>query len=351
MYKTNKTESLPPEANGFTSTQIDLFQNFLDDMNSDQLSNTIELWDAVPKYAFSTRNRMRRNGLLESVRLSFCHRGSTYDVVIQPARIETPSGSLETFPGEREEIVEDALRKLAAGKGQGFCDRHGPGVIFTSKQVCRLLDEHRHGIRCTHLSLSLQILLGTRIFISRTGEKKSFFASTIITELGAVSREDWRRDSSAKWYARFNSLIEGCILAKTYRQFDFARMMSHSSQIARWLYKRMAHLYLQASIDTPYRILLATIKRDSMLLNASSLRYDARSIEKSLKEMKQHRVLIDVQEDRRYGPRRMLIDVLYTLTPHPEFIRQIKAANKRTRMLLMQAETAKYANQSPSSSR
>ncbi|MCX8050234.1 MAG: hypothetical protein N3A55_11340, partial [Methylohalobius sp.] len=208
MRKTNSL-SLPPEANGFTSPQIALFQSFLGNERTSQFSNTIELWDAIPKYWASRRNRKRKNGLLESARLAFCHRGIAYEVMIHPARVETAQGKLiEVFPGEREEIIEDALRKLAAEKGRGFCDSHGPGVVFTTTQIRRLLEEHGHLINYPDLITSLRILLRSTISLAREGEKHAFFESSIITALGAVSREDWRKDPSAKWYVRFNSLIE-----------------------------------------------------------------------------------------------------------------------------------------------
>lgn len=330
-------EGNPPQRDGFLNAQLELFQRFLCDEDRHRFSNTIELWDAVPKYSISKQRQIRlRNpaGGIDPVTINFCYRGQEYVATLYPAKVQTKEGKwMEFFPTEREELVEDALRKLAAEKHMGFFDLHGPGVVFTSKQICRLLDEYKHGIRHAELVLSLHILLGTRVHLSAVGERNSFFASTILTELGTVSREDWRKDPSAKWYVRFNSLIEACIRSQTYRQFDFAKMMAHSSQLARWLYKRMAHLYLQASLLEPYRICLTTVKRDSGLLNASLLRHDAQTLEKALLEMKERGVLVETRQERRYGPRRTLLDVLYTLVPHPAFVRQVKLANKRALLL------------------
>ena len=44
-----------PENDSFKSTQLDLFQSFLcnTDEQHDRLSNTIELWDSIPKYSLS----------------------------------------------------------------------------------------------------------------------------------------------------------------------------------------------------------------------------------------------------------------------------------------------------------
>jgi hypothetical protein len=327
----------PPKTEGFAHPQMTLFQTFFCEDQKAQLSNTIELWDAIPKYSVSRQRQSRlRNaaGGLDPVTMNFQHRGQSYVMTLYPAKVLTREQKwIEFFPTEKEELVEDALRKLATEKGLGFLDDHGAGVTFTARELLSLLARHKHGIHYYDLINALEILRRTGIKIALAGEQKFFFDSSILTELGTISREDWRKDPSAKWYARFNSLIEACIRAQTYRQFDFAQMMAHSSQLARWLYKRMAHLYLQASITDPYRISLTTVKRDSGLLNASSLRFDARSLEKALSEMKTQGVLVDIQQERRYGPRKTLIDALYVLTPHPRFIRHVKLANKRAQWL------------------
>jgi len=330
--------SNPPLSQGFTSRQMELFQTFFgNEEEVGRLSNTIELWDAVPKYAISAKRQTRmRNTLggLEPVTMSFQHRGKTYAVTLYPAKVQDRKGKwIDRFPAEREELVEDGLRKLAADRQQGFFDKYSAGVVFTAKQLIGILSDHGHKINYYDLVTSLEILKGASVSLSRQGERKSFFHAPILTELGAVSLEDWRRDKSARWYVRFNSIIETCILAKTYRQFDFAKMMAHTSQVSRWLYKRMAHVYLQASLADPYQILLTTIKRDSRLLNAASLRHDAQTMRQVLAEMKSQDVLVGAHEQRRYGSHRRLLDILYTLIPHPTFIRQVKAANKRTKML------------------
>lgn len=325
-------EGNPPQRDGFLNAQLELFQRFLcDDEDRHRFSNTIELWDAVPRYGIGRARqlKLRKDGTLSSLKKSFCHRGCRYLMVLHPARIETDSGYMEFYPSECEEIVEETLKKLASERELGFLDNTGAGVVFSLNQLRRTMIELGHDVRYKRIVEALLVLNNTHIELSEEGSRRAFYSATILTELGTVSREDWRKDPSAKWYVRFNSLIEACIRSKTYRQFDFAQMMAHSSQLARWLYRRMAHLYLQASLLEPYRICLTTIKHDSGLLNASLLRHDAQTLEGALLEMRERGVLVEVQQERRYGPRKALLDVLYTLVPHPAFIRKVKLANKR----------------------
>ena len=60
---------VPPVPMAFKAMQTDLFQNFLvnNEAEKEPLSNTIELWDRLPKYSVSQveQNKMRtKEGLL-----------------------------------------------------------------------------------------------------------------------------------------------------------------------------------------------------------------------------------------------------------------------------------------------
>jgi hypothetical protein len=71
--------------------QLTLFQTFLpDDPRAGEYSNTIELWDAVPKY-FSSSTRMAQSrkagAYLPVLRHDFEHHRQWYTVEITPARI------------------------------------------------------------------------------------------------------------------------------------------------------------------------------------------------------------------------------------------------------------------------
>ncbi|RMD69951.1 MAG: hypothetical protein D6819_05525, partial [Gammaproteobacteria bacterium] len=297
------------------------------------LSNTIELWDAVPKYSVSRyrQAKMRKGGALKILKQSFRFRGTEYRMVLQPAKIETEQGEMEFYPSEREELIEDALRKMACQKGLGFMDRDGSGVFFTMAGLRRLLSEYGHTMSYPRIVESLQIMNRCTLQISLHGERNAFYSASIFPEIGAVSRDDWEKDPSAKWFVRFSPLVSKSIMDVTYRQLDLKRMMSHPMQLARWLHKRMAHLYIQASMLHPYGIRLSTILRDSGLLSYKEVRYAAREVEKALKILKEGEVITSYEAKKEYV-KRSLVDVHYALYPHPIFVRQAKASNKRMRV-------------------
>jgi hypothetical protein len=94
------------------------------------------LYDAVPKY-FSNHKimaSMREGGkYLPVLKREFEHKGDTYILHVRPARLLYPNGAeMEHYPSPREELVEEALRKIASDRVKGvyldslgifiFCD-------------------------------------------------------------------------------------------------------------------------------------------------------------------------------------------------------------------------------------
>lgn len=83
-------------------------------------------------------------------------------------------------------------------------------------------------------------------------------------------------------------------------------------------------------MTTPFEIRYCTIKRDSALLENYNLERKAiAALDAALDELKVQRVLLAVQKREITGLRGKIKDVVYTLTPFPDFVAQIKAANKR----------------------
>jgi hypothetical protein len=100
--------------------QLSLFQTFLYNTpkEKDRLSNAVDLWDCVPRYSVGRKaaNRARENGEFPEVFITtFHHRGRVYGCTITPANVKDLDGNRGYFyPGATEELVEDALRKLAS---------------------------------------------------------------------------------------------------------------------------------------------------------------------------------------------------------------------------------------------
>jgi len=340
MTSKKKTTQPPSEA-AFTGKQIKLFQSFLCNSESarDKLSNTIELWDGVPKYSISRQdmNKLRDSkGFLPTIERDFHYGGCAFTVKLRPARITDEEGNdKEFYPSAREEIVEDALRKIAAEQGHGFLAGQESGVMFTLHLLRKELKRRGHALSYQEIIESLDVMTGCRIEIA-AADGSGDYKSPILTDLMRVSRKKYLEDPQARWLVHFSPLVARSIHMLTYRQYDYHTMMSHTTQLARWLHKRLAHNYVNASITQSYTILFSTIRRDSALLEYNRLRDAVRKLDNALVELQEHHILLTFQKEERTGERSKILDVSYALTPHPQFVSQIKAANKRQNDALRQ---------------
>lgn len=328
-----KLEKNLSEENAFCATQLSLFQSFLCNgpEERDKLSNTIELWDGVPKYFMSRQdmNKQREKGILPTLEREFEYRGRVYTVRIRPARLTDQQGKdKEYYPSAREELVEDALRKIAAEQNHGFLDHQESGVIFTLHMLRQELRRRGHALSYQEVVEGLDVLAGCRIEI-HSADGTGDYQTPILADLLRVSRSRYKADPKARWMAHFSPLVTRSILSLNYRQYDYHAMMSHSTQLARWLHKRLAHNYVNASLLQPYTILFSTIQRDSGLLEYKEQRHAVRKLDEALDELKAHQILVEITKDARRGARGCILDVVYRMLPHPVFVGQIKAANKR----------------------
>jgi sensor histidine kinase YesM len=180
--------------------------------------------------------------------------------------------------------------------------------------------------------LSLKILARSSIeILSKDGKDgEGFTISSYFSGLSAVSRNKLAEDPQAKWIVQFHPLVTQAIDALTYRQYNYAQMMSHRTQLARWLHKQLSLKFTFASLITTFEIRYSTIKRDSALLDGYKLERQAvAALDAAWDELKASGVLSTVTKSEIRGSRRKLEDVVYTLTASLNFVAEIKAANKR----------------------
>ncbi|MGZ8219412.1 replication protein [Methylomagnum sp.] len=342
MTTTDQEKPLtPPTESDFQGNQLDLFQTFLcnTEIERDRLSNTFDLWDSIPRYSVSRQQMTKirkEKGFLSLLCIGFQYRGQMLEARIQAARILDEKTRTETdyYPSANEELIEDALRKIAAEQRSGFFNKqtYRSGVIFTLYALREELKRRGHARSYQEIILSLNILAGSIIEIHSVDNKnwEGFTKSAYITGLSAVSRTQLSEDPDAKWLVQFHPLVTQAIDAVTYRQFNYAQMMGHTTQLARWLHKQLSLKFTFASLTTPFEIRFSTIKRDSALLEGYKRTTDAVNVlDAVFNELKAGGVLMSVKKDLITGPRGKIEDARYVLSPSREFVAQVKAANKR----------------------
>lgn len=323
------------------SIQYDLFTTFFGD--TAELSNTIELWDTIPKYTVSQRiqNRLRKDGRLQVHEQRFVYAtrkdGKRVEtecfVAIQPASIKTGDGYRDYYPSIDEELVEEVIRKIFADQQ---CGRHDPAnaeswVRFSVQMIRRELKARGKTRSADEIKRSIEILRHTHISLYLEGAQEPIYSAPILSDVTRVTRQQYLDDTSQTWLARLPALISKSVNELTYRQFNYGVLMSLSTQLSRWLHKRLSHTYTNASVLDAYQILFSTIKRDSALLPYARISDNLRALEVAFRELEACRVLLSWErmDERREG--RRLTDVKYCLRAHPDFTKDVKAANARLR--------------------
>jgi hypothetical protein len=338
-----KKNPLPPKEDDFDSPQISLFRDLLcnTDDERDSLSNVFDLWDGIPRYAISRQqqDKWRKAGTFPQLYdISFHYRGRELKATIQPSWIKDADGNITGYyPSANEELIEDVLRKIAAGQNNGYFDpkdRRG-GVMFTLYMVRKELENRGHSRTYKEINLSLEIMARSVIITGTADNKEGDFASNslYLNNLYRVSKSKLAEDPDAKWFVDFHPFASRAMDDLTYRQFNYARLMSHKSQLARWLDKVLSLKYLNAGILHPFEMRLSTIIRDSKLLDGyGRLRAAVEAVDAAFEELQTCQpplLLAKPQKNAILGERGKILDVVYTLRPSPEFVAEVKASSKR----------------------
>jgi hypothetical protein len=306
--------------------QLDLFELMLP--AEKKYSNTIELYDFMPKYHWGKVERVE-GYFLHPLRREFECRGVRYQLRIAPASVDDKEGvARDYFPGKREELVEDALRKLAS-EGQAVFLDDEVSVTFTLYQLQQELKKTGHSYSLPELKEALLVCAGTNISVT-TENGSSVLVGNLFETLGLQSREDWQgAGKKTKAFVRFNSLVTKGIRHGLFRRFNYEKSMGYRSVIARQLHKRMAHHYTQASITQPYHILLTTIIRDFGLTEYERLSMNLRNVLIALDEMVEKGVVLSykVEKTLETDLRNKLVEAKLILTPHPHFVSEVMHAN------------------------
>lgn len=335
--------SIKTSPSNFKNYQLDLFQNFLcnNDGERQQLSNTIELWDSIPRYSVSRQamTKMRdKRGFLGLLKIEFMYRKTKFDILIQPALIEEKDkdGKIITtayYPSANEELIEEALRKLAVEQNRGFYDKAETisGVVFSLHQLRKELKRRGHARSYSQIKLSLDILARSFIQIDcDMPQTKSAKRSAYFPEVVSVTRNDLEADEGSKWLVRFHPLVAQSIEKLSYRQYNYVRLMKHTRQLTRWLHKLLIIKYVAASRLNSFEIRYSTIKRDSaMLTNYQRERKAQEECDFCVNELKVNNVLLKFDRRFEWGLRGKVEDIIYTLYASDDFVADAKAANKR----------------------
>lgn len=327
-----------PPSQRVTSPQLDLFQWFLANDKKD-VSNTIELWDCIPKYFFTPKlmDKLRtESGHADPYKWQFEFAGKACEVKIQPALIEQKDGSYKAFfPGVTEELVEEALKKVMTDQRYGLheVEKRETWVRFTLKLVQKELKAQGKARSIPQVKHAIDVL--SKSILSLYVGRKEIWSGTILSDLVTVTREDYEADYDAHHIGRLSFFISQAINKLEYRQFNYKRLMSCKEQLSRWIYRRLINRFKQASFNNSYHFMYAELSC-SGLLQQSNDRENRKKVISALEELVRQQVLRGYESEPIKEGRRT-IDVKYTLLPSVEFVGEQKASNKRQSLLIESA--------------
>lgn len=312
--------------------QLDMFFNTT--LNPKSLSNTVELYDTMPKYHHGKQKRMEtpEGAFLPSVEKEFEIKNTKYKVTISPGRVTRNGKDFYSYPSRREELIEDVLRKFAS-EGRGVYLDDNASVSFSLYELQKELQSYGHGYNLNELKEGLQINNTCNVKITSEDGEMSISAP-IFTTLGLSTRGNNKRA-----FVRFHPLVTKAIDEKKHRVLNFVKYMEHKKVLTRWLHKRLSHYFVQAGDKKNYHLKLSTIVSGSGMSPKNSIGESRRQIEQTLSELVENNVLAvynpkhhcDVQKKGSHANK--ITDIVFTMIPHKDFIQDIKKANAKARVI------------------
>jgi hypothetical protein len=303
-------------------------------------TNAFDFYEALPRFMVARGNTdavtWNADGTAAPLRREFTYKDKRYKFTIAPAYIEKPGGQLRAeFPGVKEELLELVLMKLAVDKGY-FTAARGDGpaqdsfVLFTS--IHQISEELKRRGKKTAKSKSysyaqiregLQVLAKTKMHLrSETDDHDLVFSP--IAEMGYFSDKAVRDGITGTVYIRFNTLITQAILARSWRQINYNRLMDTDAYLRRWLTKRLSLRFSYASPNKSYNIKLSSIIEGSGISLYDRLSDNLKLVERTLGQMtdivQRYHVEKQFVRNEHAGKGRKLADAKIVLRPTNAFV-------------------------------
>ena len=303
--------------------QLSVF-DFIDSYG-DEFSSTIELYDAIPKY-FSKKDKIATT--LEPRIRNFRHRDTKYELTITPAVIKLKNNTFKyIFPGLREELIEDALRKMAYS-GQGVLLNGESGLSFTLYELQKELEDKGHKYNINQVKESIAVCSQSNMILTTEGGEE-VLTSSLFAWSGMNTRDDVQKyGKKSKAYIQFNPLVTESIKKGTFRQFNYDKCMGYKKEISRKLHKKIAHNYTQASFITEYKISLSRMINDFGLTKYDKISNNIREIEAGLREMEKENILTSYKIEK-VKEKNKIIEANISIRTGGSFNRETKATNAK----------------------
>ena len=313
--------------------QLSLFET-----TDNRQANYTALFDLAPRY-LQRAERKKDSAFLDGVYRDFTFNGEKYTLSITPARIRDSSTGVERdeLPGEREQLVEDVIRKLASDN-LSLGSQEEVMTSFSVYKICAELQKHRHTFNKNEVKEALQILHRSVIEITKViakGDKKqkAIVSASVFPTL--IMRDE--NDPESRALVQLNPFLAQAIKSLAFEQVDYEWMMQIKGQMTRWVFKSIS-LELAGSVDLPE---FMEIKASDIALNHgtqwSRWRDMLSQVHRSITQLVDVKMISDfTARDVMVGKKKL--DVVYTLRFSPEFLQDRRMARAKSKFKEDRAE-------------
>lgn len=288
-------------------------------------TNVINLWDCAPKY-FGYNSVRDQTQVLNR---TFTLNNVTYNVEITPAVFERNGKTVHKLPGEREEFVESAIRRIAEQEEyskwhEGFDTVQ---VFFTIAMLKRMLASHGHSYNHTEIQEALLILRRAGVTIRQSegsgGMKNLCQVENYINQFNSAD------DSRDRYVSvTLHPLVGRGIMLMDYRSLDESTYFGIKNQLARFMYRRMCALWAGAGPDSPYTPKLKSFLEQSPRGLSKEMKQNTRAMRDALKSLQDSDV-VDHWEEIPEKNGRFLLNIEFQIYPTESFVKHWKQSHAR----------------------
>ncbi|CAO3411847.1 plasmid replication protein [Azospirillum largimobile] len=322
-------------------------------------TNAVGLYDLAPRFVFASGERggedRRDNAHVESVTRSFAYNGEPYVITLDPARVtrrvraDAEDGGpakyktmrIEALPGEREQVVEEVIRRLATERARlvlvdGDNRRNAKVQMrFSFYEIQKELARVRRTLSITEIKEALLILSKTFLTIEQPadhpGGSATLLQSTAFPVVamrggkGVSVRldDDGEVGGNTETYLEFNPLVAKAIMSLKFQSISYEMLMKIRNPVSWWLYKSLSLHYHSSSDVEPMVIRAGDIITNSGMNRSKRHRDTLRAIKVAVEVLVTQGVLAGYEKESERGTGPEIVDVTYALRPSEQFLEQI----------------------------
>lgn len=328
-------------------TVLPLFLAYEISVDERSLGNLVDVFDTLPRFIWSGKHTTNTKEMMitKEGRVNDNHFKITFTAAtIRRKRLEDGvwlEESIGCFPGLREEMVEDALRKLSVS-GYGNFVEGQCWVVFKMYDLFTELKQQGHCYSYTELEEALTVLAKAHVEIETSGShgtkinsspylpQLSIFRPTAAPINEARLNPAIEGLAADKCVALLHPLISQSILDKSYRMFDFSISMSLTSSLARYLFKILCVKWRNAAPDRPYTFSMMNFLVNSPRGVSTRMPENLRAVDAALKQLLDNNVLSKVEKEVQKKPRgKGALDYVISLYPTESYVKFMKRSNAK----------------------